>query len=52
MIGERQGLKIGCPEELAYRMDFIDAPSLERLVNPIADSDYGAYLRRVLSSPA
>jgi len=52
MIEERQGLKIGCPEEVAYRMDFIDAPSLERLVNPIADSDYGAYLRRVLSSPA
>jgi glucose-1-phosphate thymidylyltransferase len=34
----RQGLKIGCPEEVAYRMDFIDAPSLERLVNPIAEA--------------
>jgi glucose-1-phosphate thymidylyltransferase len=51
-IEERQGLKIGCPEEVAYRMGFIDAPTLERLVSPIADSDYGAYLRRVLSSPA
>jgi glucose-1-phosphate thymidylyltransferase len=50
-IEERQGLKIGCPEEVAYRMDFIDGPALERLVAPIADSDYGAYLRRVLSSP-
>jgi glucose-1-phosphate thymidylyltransferase len=49
-IEERQGLKIGCPEEVAYRMGFIDAPTLERLVAPIADSDYGAYLHRVLSS--
>ena len=51
-IEERQGLKIGCPEEVAYRMGFIDAPTLERLVNPIADSDYGAYLRRILNSPS
>ncbi len=51
-IEERQGLKIGCPEEVAYRMGFIDAPTLERLLSPIADSDYGAYLRRVLSSPS
>jgi glucose-1-phosphate thymidylyltransferase len=51
-IEERQGLKIGCPEEVAYRMNFIDGPALERLVAPISDSDYGAYLRRVLSSPA
>jgi glucose-1-phosphate thymidylyltransferase len=51
-IEERQGLKIGCPEEVAYRMKFIDAPALGRLIAPIADSDYGAYLHRVLSSPA
>jgi glucose-1-phosphate thymidylyltransferase len=51
-IEERQGLKIGCPEEVAYRMGFIDAPMLERLVGPIADSDYGAYLRRILNSPS
>jgi glucose-1-phosphate thymidylyltransferase len=51
-IEERQGLKIGCPEEVAYRMGFIDAPTLERLVGPIIDSDYGAYLHRVLSSPS
>jgi glucose-1-phosphate thymidylyltransferase len=48
-IEERQGLKIGCPEEVAYRMGFIDAPTLERLVAPIADSEYGAYLRQVLA---
>ena len=51
-IEERQGLKIGCPEEVAYRMGFIDGPTLERLVGPIADSDYGAYLRRILNSPS
>jgi glucose-1-phosphate thymidylyltransferase len=51
-IEERQGLKIGCPEEVAYRMGFIDAPTLERLVGPIADSDYGAYLHRILHSPS
>jgi glucose-1-phosphate thymidylyltransferase len=51
-IEERQGLKIGCPEEVAYRMGFIDAPTLERLVGPIADSDYGAYLSRILHSPS
>ena len=51
-IEERQGLKIGCPEEVAYRMGFIDAPALERLVGPIADSDYGAYLHRILNSPS
>ena len=47
-IEERQGLKIGCPEEVAYRMNFIDGPTLNRLIAPIADSDYGAYLQQVL----
>jgi glucose-1-phosphate thymidylyltransferase len=51
-IEERQGLKIGCPEEVAYRMGFIDALTLERLVDPIADSDYGAYLNHILNSPS
>jgi glucose-1-phosphate thymidylyltransferase len=50
-VEERQGLKIGCPEEVAYRMGFIDATALERLIAPVADSDYGAYLRRILNSP-
>ena len=48
-IEERQGLKIGCPEEVAYRMGFIDGPTLERLIGPIADSNYGTYLRQVLA---
>ena len=47
-IEERQGLKIGCPEEVAFRMKFIDAFEMERLIAPIFDSDYGEYLSRVL----
>ncbi len=47
-IEERQGLKIGCPEEIAYRMGFIDAAALEKLIRSIANSDYTAYLRRLL----
>jgi glucose-1-phosphate thymidylyltransferase len=49
-IEERQGLKIGCPEELAYRMGFIGAAELERLARAIANSDYGGYLRRLLEN--
>jgi len=52
MIEDRQGLKIGCPEEVAYRMGFIDAAAVERLVAPIAGSEYGAYLLRMLASGA
>jgi glucose-1-phosphate thymidylyltransferase len=48
-IEERQGLKIGCPEEIAFRLKFIDEPAMERLIAPIADSDYGVYLGLVLA---
>ena len=49
-IEERQGLKIGCPEEIAYRMGFIDAGELERLAGSITNSEYSDYLRRLVTS--
>jgi glucose-1-phosphate thymidylyltransferase len=48
-IERRQGLKIACPEEIAYRMGYIGAAELEALAVPLAKSGYGEYLRRVLS---
>jgi glucose-1-phosphate thymidylyltransferase len=48
IVEERQGLKVACPEEIAYRMGFIDAGQLERLAAPLAKSGYGHYLRAVL----
>ena len=48
-IERRQGLKIACPEEVAYRMGFIDARELEALARPLEKSAYGEYLRRVLT---
>jgi len=48
-IERRQGLKIACPEEVAYRMGFIDARQLEELARPLEKSSYGQYLRSVLT---
>jgi len=48
-IERRQGLKIACPEEIAYRMGYIDARQLETLAKPLEKSGYGEYLLRVLS---
>jgi glucose-1-phosphate thymidylyltransferase len=47
-IERRQGLKVCCPEEIAYRMNFIDAEQLEKLAAPLAKSGYGKYLQDVL----
>ena len=44
----RQGLKVGCPEEIAFRAGYIDAAQLERLARPLAQSGYGAYLLDLL----
>ncbi len=48
VIEERQGLKIGCIEEIAYRMGFIDAEQLHNLAQPLLKSGYGDYLMRLL----
>jgi len=50
-IEKRQGLKIACPEEIAYRAGYIDAAQLERLAAALDNSGYGQYLRGVLESP-
>jgi glucose-1-phosphate thymidylyltransferase len=47
-IEERQGLKIACPEEIAFRMGFIDADQLRRIAGPLMKSGYGQYLERLL----
>ncbi len=44
VIEQRQGLKIGCIEEIAYQMGFIDAAQLERIAGPLLKSGYGQYL--------
>ena len=50
-IEKRQGLKVACPEEIAYRCGFIDEVQLERLATSIQNKDYRAYLLQVLSEP-
>jgi len=47
-IERRQGLKIACPEEIAYRMGYIDAGQLERLAAPMRKNSYGEYLLEIL----
>ena len=48
VIEERQGLKVGCIEEVAYRMKFIDVNQLRKLAEPLVKSGYGAYLMKLL----
>src|SRR6476660_376561 len=47
-LENRQGLKVACPEEIAYRKQWIDAAQLERLAQPLTKNGYGQYLLRVL----
>ncbi|HXC04793.1 MAG TPA: glucose-1-phosphate thymidylyltransferase RfbA [Bacteroidia bacterium] len=47
VIEERQGLGIGCIEEVAFRMGFIDAPQLKKIAEPLMKSGYGKYLNKL-----
>ncbi len=48
ILEERQGLKVACIEEIAWRMGFIDAAQVERLAQPLKKSGYGEYLLRIV----
>lgn len=48
VIEERQGLKIGCLEEIAFRMGFIDNKQLQKLAEPLLKSGYGSYLMKLV----
>ncbi len=47
-LEQRQGLKIGCPEEVAFRMGYIDASQVERLADSYKQNNYGTYLKKLL----
>ena len=49
-LEKRQGLKIGCPEEIAWRMGFINSDSVAKLAQPLISSGYGNYLLKLLKS--
>jgi glucose-1-phosphate thymidylyltransferase len=49
VIEERQGLKIGCIEEIAYRNGFISKEQLKQIAEPLVKSGYGSYLIQLLN---
>ena len=51
-IEKRQGLKVACPEEIAYRRGYINASQLEELAQPLKKNEYGRYLMQLLESKA
>lgn len=50
-LQKRQGLVVACPEEIAFRLNWIDAEQLQRLALPLAKNGYGKYLLKILSEP-
>lgn len=48
-VEDRQGLQIGSPEEVAWRMGYVDDGAFEKLIEPIRESEYGKYLQRLLA---
>ncbi len=50
-IEKRQGLKIACPEEIAFRMGYIDADAVARLAHPLRTTGYGQYLLKMIAQP-
>ncbi|HVZ29420.1 MAG TPA: glucose-1-phosphate thymidylyltransferase RfbA [Asticcacaulis sp.] len=51
VLEKRQGFKIACPEEVAWRRGYISAREMERLADALGKSDYGRYLRKCLTTP-
>jgi len=49
VLEKRQGMKVACPEEIAFRRKWIDAAQLEKLAAPLSKNDYGRYLKSLLS---
>ena len=47
-LENRQGLKVACPKEIAYRQQWIDAAQVEKLAQPLTKNGYGQYLLRIL----
>ncbi len=49
LVEDRQSLKIGCPEEIAYNMKYINTEQMQKLIEPLRKSGYGEYLEKVIS---